>query len=313
MRCAEKPATLFFMMRTKAYSIPPSGHNRTVEQFLRRQGLSHALLVQLKRYPDGLLRNGEPVFTNARLSVGDTLQINLRETHTATALIPVSLPLSIIYEDEDLWVIDKPAGMPVHPSHGNRENALANALAALYALRGEPFVFRAIGRLDKNTSGLMLVAKNGLSGCLLSAMAVNRRIPREYLAVCKGKLPPAGTIDAPIARVAGSALRREVRADGDRAVTHFERLAFHDGLSLARVWLETGRTHQIRVHMAHIGHPLPGDFLYCPDFSRFTRHTLHSARLCFQHPLTGEQLAFAAPLPAELRASALTDALTSGK
>lgn len=299
------------MMRTKTYTIPPSGHDRTVGQFLRRQGLSHALLVQLKRYPDGLLRNGEPVFTNARLSVGDTLQINLRETHTT--LVPVSLPLRIIYEDEDLFIIDKPAGMPVHPSHGNRENALANALAALYAQRGEPFVFRAIGRLDKNTSGLMLVAKNGLSGCLLSAMAVNRRISREYLAVCKGKLPPAGTIDAPIARVAGSALRREVRAGGDRAVTHFERLAFHDGLSLARVWLETGRTHQIRVHMAHIGHPLPGDFLYCPDFSRFTRHALHSARLRFPHPLTGELLTFASPLPAEFRACAFTETLTSGK
>ncbi len=290
------------MMKTVNYPIPPNDAGKTVEQFLRKQGLSHALLVQLKRDPGGLLLDGEPAYTCARLRPGAVLQINLREGLSSGTVTPVRQPLAIVYEDEDLFVINKPAGMPVHPSHGNREMTLANALAARYLERGEPFCFRPIGRLDKNTSGLVLLAKNGLSGCLLSGMAGRRQIRREYLAVCKGRLPDNGTVDAPIGRVPGSSLLREVRPNGRPAVTHFERMDDAAGLSLARVWLETGRTHQIRVHMAHIGHPLPGDFLYCPDFTKISRHALHAARLCFPHPLTGETLQFEAPLPRDMAA-----------
>ncbi|MGE4548492.1 MAG: RluA family pseudouridine synthase [Intestinibacillus sp.] len=288
------------MMRTIVYTISPSDHGQTVEQYLRRRGISHALLVQLKRFPDGLLLNGAPVRTIDRLAANTRLEITLRETDTSTHIAPVDLPLFIVYEDEDLFVVDKPAGMPVHPSQGNRENALANALAALYKNRGDPFVFRAIGRLDKNTSGLVLLAKNAFSGCLLSQMLQKRIVRREYLAICQGLLPPDGTIDAPIARSRGSTLLREVRKDGDRAVTHFQRLSFCNGLSLARVWLDTGRTHQIRVHMAHIGHPLPGDFLYCPDFSQINRHALHAASLRFPQPITGKPLCFTSPLPEDM-------------
>lgn len=271
-----------------------------MERFLRSRGFSHSLLVQLKRFPDGLLLNNIPVFTNRCLTAGSYLQVNLHESDRISQVIPTELPLTVLYEDDDLFVVSKPAGMPVHPSHNNRNNTLANALAFIYQRRNEPFVFRAIGRLDKNTSGLVLLAKNALSGCLLSDMLKKRTIRREYLAVCKGLLPRSGTIGVPIGRVPGSALLRKVRTDGDHAVTHFERLDYKNGFSLARIWLDTGRTHQIRVHLAYIGHPLPGDFLYCPDFSQICRHALHSARLWFPHPLTEKLMHFTVPLPPDM-------------
>ena len=158
-----------------------------------------------------------------------------------------------------------------------------------------------IGRLDKNTSGLIVLAKNALAAGLLTAQAAHKVMRHDYLTVCTGMLPDEGTIDAPIGRADGSVIRREVRPDGDRAVTHFVRLAQRDGYSLARVWLDTGRTHQIRVHFAHIGHPLPGDFLYCPDFSRIQRHALHAGALWLRQPMTGQPLHFTAPLPDDMQ------------
>ena len=145
-----------------------------------------------------------------------------------------------------------------------------------------------------------MTAKNALAACILTEAAAKKRLYREYLAVCTGKLPACGTIDAPIGRVDGSVIAREVRPDGERAVTQFERLAYAGGYSLARVRLTTGRTHQIRVHMKHIGHPLPGDFLYGPDFSRIGRHALHAAFLTVPQPVTGELLRFSSPLPDDM-------------
>lgn len=288
------------MIRSFEFSVSQHEAGATVEQLLRRRGFSHALLVKLKNAPDGLSISGARVFTNRRLADGEILRVQVPEEPPNFNILPVAQRLCIVYEDEDLLVINKPAGTAVHPSQDNRESSLANGLAAWYLQRGEPFICRAIGRLDKNTSGLVLFAKNALSGCVLSAAAQRRDLRREYLALCKGELPPRGKIDAPIGRVPGSAILREVRTDGRRAVTHYTRLCFADGLSLARIWLETGRTHQIRVHMAHIGHPLPGDFLYHPDVSRIARHALHAARLRFPHPVHGRLLDFAAPLPADM-------------
>ncbi len=271
----------------------------TVERFLRSRGLSRHLLTILKAVPDGMTVDGAHVRTVDRLRAGDVLALRVYEGAASGRIAPAALPLDIVYEDEDLFVINKPAGMAVHPSQGNREDTVANALAQLYAGRAETFVFRAVGRLDKNTSGLLLLAKNALSGCLLDGQ---RETCREYLTVCAGKLPEAGTIDAPIGRVPGSALLREVRSDGKRAVTHYVRLCCRNGYSLARVRLETGRTHQIRVHFAHIGHPLPGDFLYAPGLPGTGRHALHAWSLSFRQPVTGEPLRFRAPLPDDLAA-----------
>lgn len=289
-------------MRMVQYRVPEQAEGTSVERFLRRMGVSHRVLVDLKNDPDGLTVAGAHIRTIDRLHAGDVLRLCLRETERSDTIPQADLPLRVVYEDEDLFVIDKPAGMAVHPSPQNRENTVANALAYRYAQAGEAFVFRAIGRLDKNTSGLLVTAKNALSACILTKAAAEKRLFREYLAVCTGELPERGTIDAPIGRVDGSVIAREVRTDGERAVTYFERLRYEAGYSLARVRLETGRTHQIRVHMKHIGHPLPGDFLYHPDFSRIGRHALHAAFLTVPQPITGEILRFSSPLPADMRA-----------
>ncbi len=287
-------------MREVFYTVTADEDGRTVERVLRRRGLSHALLVHLKTAPDGLTLAGAQVYTNHVLRAGDHLRVRVYETVPNETITPAAMPISVVYEDEDVLIIDKPAGMAVHPSQGNRDSSLANALAARYVAQREPFVFRAIGRLDKNTSGLVLLAKNALSACLLSHAAARREVRREYLALCTGKLPLQGTIDAPIGRADGSTIARQVRADGDRAVTHFERISYQNDVSLTRIWLDTGRTHQIRVHMAYLGHALLGDFLYNPTDHHTPRHALHAARLTLVQPVTGQPLSFTSPLPEDL-------------
>jgi 23S rRNA pseudouridine1911/1915/1917 synthase len=207
-----------------------------------------------------------------------------------------------VYEDEDILVLNKPSDTPIHPSQGNYDNSLANGVKYYYDKQGIKFVFRCINRLDRDTTGLVVIAKNMLSGAALNLAMVNRQIHRTYLAVVKGELPEEGTIDFPIARKDGSTVERCVDFDcGEHAVTHFERVEKNEKYSLARIWLETGRTHQIRVHMNAIGHPLPGDFLYHNDRSEIGRQALHSWRLEFVHPVTGEMMQFEQPLPEDMR------------
>lgn len=291
------------MERIVFYEWNETEFGTTVERFLKRRGISHRVLVDLKNAPNGLSIDGAPVRTIDRLPPSGKLRLCLPETDQSDSILAQpDLPLDIVYEDDDLFVICKPAGMAVHPSPRNRENTVANALAARYAAQGERFVFRAIGRLDKNTSGLLVAAKNALSAGILTTQAAQKTMYHHYLAICAGELPSSGTIDAPIGRANDSVIRREVRPDGDRAITHYERLAVKDGYSLARVWLDTGRTHQIRVHFSSIGHPLPGDFLYCPDFTRITRHALHAGFLHLHQPITGQPLQFTAPMSDDMQA-----------
>ena len=295
------------MERIVTYHWEACQSGTTVERFLRRQGVSHRVLIDLKNTSNGISINGAPVRTIDRLPAHGTLRICLPETDCSDTIPQADIPLQILYEDDDLFVLNKPAGIAVHPSPQNRENTIANGLAALYAKREQPFVFRAIGRLDKNTSGLIVLAKNALSAGLLTAQASQKILYHTYLAVCTGQLPESGTIHAPIGRAEDSVIRRIVRADGDRAITHYARLDTANGYSLARVWLETGRTHQIRVHFSHIGHPLPGDFLYHPDFSKIDRHALHAHTLTLWQPITGQPLFFTAPLPPDMQVFGFSD------
>ena len=201
-------------------------------------------------------------------------------------------------------MIDKPAGMPVHPSQGHYENTLANAIAWYFRNEETPFVFRAVNRLDRDTSGLILLAKNPYSSCILSDAVKDHAIHREYAAIVSGKTANSGTIDLPIARKDGSTIERVCDPErGDAAVTHYQTIAYNKDadLSFIRLLLETGRTHQIRVHMKAIGHPLPGDFLYCPDYRLIDRQPLHSIYLSFSHPVTGKKLEFSAPLPQDMQ------------
>lgn len=291
------------MERIFEYQITAAEEGRKIGDFLREKGYSRHLLRQLKETEDGLLRNAQPTFTTVALKAGDRIQVRLLEkAEGSEAIMPAPLPFEIVYEDEDLLVVNKPADMPIHPSFQNHGNTLADALTWHYQQYREDFVYRCINRLDRDTTGLLIVAKHLLSASILSDMVGKREIHREYLAIVKGIPPENGTISAPISRKKGSAILREVNFEtGEPAVTHFARLEIRNGLSLVSLKLETGRTHQIRVHMGYIGCPLIGDYLYYPECSRISRQALHSHRLSFLHPITGKALSFTAPLPEDMK------------
>ncbi len=290
------------MTRIFEYTIEKNWDGSTALAYLTQKGYSRHLISRIKLTPDGLLQNGGYIFTNQILQAGDRLRVTLPDDTPSANIIPVPLPFDVLFEDEDLAVVNKPADMPIHPSLHNFDNTLANAAAFYYASKGEPFVFRCINRLDRDTTGLLILAKNPLSGCILSDMMLHRRIQREYLGIARGMTGEGGTISAPIRRMESSAIARCVDYEhGDPAVTHYRRLAFQNGCSLLSLRLETGRTHQIRVHLLHLGHPLLGDFLYYPDRSRIRRQALHSHRLDFSHPVTGKPLSFVCPMPEDMR------------
>lgn len=308
------------------YTINEAQSGCTVEEFLRSLGYSHRLVVHLRGTPAGLSIGGIPVYTIHRLEPGEILKVTLVEEDSLArehpllnqsgngkedplpevsekGIVPVCLPLSIVYEDEDILIVNKDAGVPVHPSQGHHGNTLANAAAWYYQLKGEPFTYRAINRLDRDTSGLLILAKHMLSACILSGEMQNRLIKREYRALVCGKTPSEGTVQSPIARVDGSTIERQVDFEkGESACTHYRRISYDEALDLSYISLrlETGRTHQIRVHMKSIGHPLPGDFLYHPDYRLIKRQPLHSYRLDFIHPITGKPVDFTAALPQDM-------------
>ena len=270
----------------------------TVRAVLRRRlSLAEGLLSHLK-YEDGAVRrNGENARLIDRVSAGDTLTVTLSESGGKFA--PVPLPLSVLYEDADLLILDKPAGLAVHGS-ARGAPTLGNAVAAYL---GAEHPFHPVQRLDRDTSGVMCVAKNRYMHDRLRRLLHTEDFRREYLAVIQGEMPsPDGLIDAPISRQADGLHRRFVTAGGLPARTHYETLSACGGLSLLRVRLETGRTHQIRVHFSHLGHPLLGDTLYGGEDTRFARTALHSHRLTLTHPLTEKVLTLLAPPPDDLRA-----------
>lgn len=290
------------MIRKLRYEIESEFDGYTIEKYLKLKGYSHGCIVYLKKTEEGIKRNGIWAYTKDKLMAGDVLETVFAEEDSSENIIAVEMPLDIVYEDQDILVLNKPSDTPIHPSKGNYDNSLANGVKYYYENQGINFVFRCINRLDRDTTGLVVIAKNMLSGAALNLAMVNRQIHRTYLAVVKGELPESGTIDFPIARKDGSTVERCVDFEcGEHAVTHFECVEKNEKYSLAKIWLETGRTHQIRVHMNAIGRPLPGDFLYHNDRSEIGRQALHSWRLEFTHPITGEELKFEQPLPEDMR------------
>lgn len=290
------------MNRRINYYITEGSNGYRIEQFLKHKGYSSQNLSEIKRMPKSVLVNGEHYYMRDILKTGDTLSICIQETECSEKIPPVQIPLDIVYEDEDIIVINKSAGMPIHPSMNNYTNSMANALAYYYQEQGKPFIFRCANRLDRNTSGLTVVAKHLVSGNILSCMVRDRQIHREYLAIVRGSVMPAsGTIDAPLARKDGTIIERMVDFDhGERAVTHYQVVDIKNGHSLVSLCLETGRTHQIRIHMKYIGFPLVGDYLYNPDMEYINRQALHSHKLSFSHPITGKHMEFTAPLPQDM-------------
>lgn len=294
--------TKTFMKRTLIYHIDSNSAGKNITAFLKDQGYSRHIFSHLKRTEYGILKNGKWAYTSELLQDGDELTVQILEESSSSQIVPVKMELAIVYEDEDMLILDKAADMPIHPSIHNYENTLANGLAYYFASKGVAFTYRCINRLDRDTTGLLIIAKNMLSAAVLSDMVKSRKIHREYLAVAQGETPESGIIDAPIARKEDSAIERIVDFEhGERAVTYYRRLAYKNGYSLVSLKLETGRTHQIRVHMKYLGYPLPGDFLYNPRYSRIKRQALHSHRLEFEHPVTREKLVFTSPLPADMQ------------
>ena len=291
------------MERIITYTIDNASTGLRIEQYLRRRGYSYQNLARLKKMRESILLNGAWTYMRTAVKDGDILTVHIQEPESSPNIPPVKLPLDIVYEDEDIVVVNKPAGMPVHPSLNNYENSLANGLMYYYQEQGKPFIFRCTNRLDRDTSGLTVVAKHMVSSSILSSMGMRHEITREYLAIVRGALKPSvGTIDAPIGRTGSSLIERKIDFEnGERAVTHYRVVEEQNGHSLVSLILETGRTHQIRVHMKYIGHPLVGDYLYNPDMEYIDRQALHSHRLSFTHPVTGEKMEFTAPLPADMR------------
>lgn len=273
--------------------------SKIISEYLRSIGYSAHLVTRLK-HTDGTVQvNGQNAPVNHILKQGETLRIYIPEEDMTSNIPARPLPLDIIYEDEDIIIINKSANMPIHPSQRHHEDTLANALMHYYA--GQQFIFRCLTRLDKDTSGLVLVAKNLLASSILSERMKDGDITKEYTAICENPFENiTGTIDAAIARKEGSTIERIISDDGQEAITNYIVIDNKKEHALVRLCLQTGRTHQIRVHMKHIGHPLVGDYIYNPDNTKLNRQALHCSKLAFTHPISGKALEFTSNLPDDM-------------
>lgn len=290
-------------MRILTYTVTPEEDGRMVKGILRGSlQLSYTLLKSLKWRENAILLNGQSVHVNTIVHAGDTVSVVLSERtpredlYCANAAKP-----DIVYEDDDLLVLNKPAGVAMHPKSGD---ATAPSLAAMLTnYLGEGSVPHFVSRLDKGTSGLLIAAKSGYVHDRLRRALHSSDLRREYRAVAVGRVePPCGVIDAPIGRAGGSIIRRCVCADGLQSLTEYETLQVNGRFTLLRLRPQTGRTHQLRVHMAYLGHPLAGDWLYgMEDKTLIARPALHSYELWFTQPVTGQKLHFTAPIPQDMQ------------
>lgn len=284
------------MGRVISYTIPDEYNGKKVIAYLRGEAkISSRLLKALKQVPNGITLNGEHTRTIDLLRTGDILSVDI--PCPDSKIEPVEMPLDILYEDDDLIIVNKNPFLACHPTHNHQGDTLANAIAFYLKSKGKFSVFRAVGRLDKGTSGIVICALNKHT-----AAHIPKTVSKEYVAVVSGKLEPQGTIDAPICRPDPMKTIRAVGENGDRAVTHWEVIKQNDTTTLARIKLETGRTHQIRVHFASIGMPLVGDSLYGTDPMNIGHQLLHCERVTFTHPITNKVMTVIAPLPEDMKA-----------
>ncbi len=278
----------------------------TVKEILTNElGFSKRAIASLKARPDGILINGQHATVRAKIKENDILVINcddIDDNHDK--LVPSSTLPEIIYEDEDIIVVNKPPFMPTHQSQGHFYDTLANSLAYYFSLQERPFVFRSVNRLDRNTSGIVLVAKSRLASSKLSNQMKNDGIKKTYIAILKGDLPKdEGIIETHIRRKEESIILREVCEeckDSKIAITSYKVLARSNGLCLVAAAPITGRTHQLRVHFAHLGAQILGDDLYGEASDLIKRHALHAQTLCFEHPKTKENTKLYAPMPSDM-------------
>lgn len=281
-------------MRELSFLVPEGYNGIVLRSFLRGYcGVSARLMIRLKREPMGITRNGAHAIVTELLDPGDVICLHMPEDEKQAEPVPVSL--SVIFEDDDLLILDKPSGMPMYPSPGHDNDSLANAVAAYYLEQNEKIAFRPIYRLDKDTTGIVVLAKNSYTAARLAA-----NIKKDYIAICEGELAGSGAVDGPIGLKEGHGIQREVTTQGERAVTWWYVLGVKGGHTLLRLELETGRTHQIRVHMSHIGHPLAGDDLYGGHLGLIHRQALHCGKIVFIHPYNNSHMHFECALPEDM-------------
>ena len=295
--------------RKLQYYAKKEDEGHLVKEYLKsRFHLSVKEISHAKGFDDGITVNGMHVNVKYKLKENDLLEVVLHENmDSASEIVPIEGNLDIVYEDEDIIVVNKPADLVVHPIHNYFDNSLSNIIAWHFKQNNEEHVLRPVGRLDRETSGLIAFAKNRLAAGQLNLQSENRTKVKEYLAICDGVFKEEeseGTINLPIGKVPEVRMLRRISEDGDYAVTHYKVVTQKQHYALVRLRLETGRTHQIRVHMKAIGHPLLGDGLYADNLSDWygmKRVALHSSHMEITHPVTGKRLQFDAPIPEDMQ------------
>ena len=284
------PETLFF-------TVPLAYDGKPAKQFLKGCcALSTRMITSLKREKEGIMRNGKILRTVDPVFEGEQVVIHL-PGEASSLIVPTEGALSIMFEDAFLLIVNKPPYMPVHPVKQYQTDTLANRVMWYSCTHGEQYVFRAVNRLDRNTSGLVLIAKDRFT-----VNKLKNGVQKTYLALVHGEMNGAGTVRAPIGLLENSKIVRQVVAQGAPAVTHYTAVYSSEEYSALKLWLETGKTHQIRCHMAYLGHPLLGDDLYGGTRDRMLRHALHCAHMEFVHPVTGALVTVKAPLPEDMAA-----------
>lgn len=284
------------------FSVSAQAEGKLLRSFLYECGVSATLLAKLKRREGGILQNGVPVTVRAVLHAGDVITLGVEDREESPHVVPRDLPVEILLHTADFTVANKPDNMPTHPSHGHFEDTLANALAYRFSAENAPFRPRFINRLDRNTTGVVLVANHALSAVSLYAAMAAGEIQKTYLALVHGRVTEDRRIETGIRRREGSTMLREVCSldKGALSITEMSVICQNDDVSLVKLTPLTGKTHQLRVHMAHLGHPLLGDELYGIE-DDFPRHALHACSLEFPAPHTGERILVHAPLPEDMQ------------
>ena len=285
-----------------SYQIDKDEHYDNVLHVLKEQFLlSDRLITKLKK-ANKIYLNSLPTYTKKSVTVGDTVSVLIDFEEDNSNIVASNIPLNIIYEDDYLLVLNKPANIAIHPSILHFYNSLSNGVKFYFDKLGLKKKIRIVNRLDRNTSGIVILAKNEyIQECLIKQMKTNE-FKKEYLAIAKGILESkSGTLNFPIARKEGSIIERTVSSDGDSAITHYDVVKEFNNLSLVHIVLETGRTHQIRVHFSHIGHPILGDTLYGSPSELINRQALHSYKLTFIHPVTKKELILESSLPNDIK------------
>ena len=285
-----------------SYQIDKDEHYDNVLHVLKEQFLlSDRLITKLKK-ANKIYLNDLQTYTKKSLTVGDTVSVLIDFEEDNSNIVASNIPLNIIYEDDYLLVLNKPANIAIHPSILHFDNSLSNGVKFYFDKLGLKKKIRIVNRLDRNTSGIVVFAKNEyIQECLIKQMKT-KELKKEYLAIAKGILESkSGTLNFPIARKEGSIIERTVSSDGDSAITHYDVVKEFNNLSLVHIVLETGRTHQIRVHFSHIGHPILGDTLYGSPSELINRQALHSYKLTFIHPVTKKKLILESSLPNDIK------------